>query len=220
MTEKGAVIKIADTPATSEKLSLHGSGVVKFRQSDGSFDPERVKGYFLLKNKEKEVAPRHLFTGFMSEPKYLPESRFGNRKSDIEIIAHEHKAFVIVFFTIPQKKIPLEINFNPIFDIDLFGEDFAKNIGFGSFSLSYHDVLWFAYKTKDIIKWPRQSHVFYYDGFLVPLFIGRKNDTDSKYRAMVAVLQEPHYKYKNNNLRITLAFPRAEDILKEENGEN
>lgn len=205
-------IKITDTPMTSEKLSLHGSGVVKFKQNDGRVDPERIKGQFLLKNEKDQIAPRHLFTSFMCEPKYLPLSGYSNRKSDTEILANEHQPFVIAFFAIPQQKTPLQISFNPIFNIDLFGEDFAKNIGFGNFSLASHDIIWFAYKTMNITNWPKYNHIFYYDGYFVPLFIGQnsENSPGPKYHALIAVLQEPCYEFFDGNLRITLPFPSPE----------
>ncbi len=212
-TDNGIATKIVDTPISSKKLSLHGSGVVKFRKSDMSFDSERIKGFHLLNIKENIIGPRHLFTAFICEPNYLPASKFMNRKSDVPINAHEHKPFVIMFFAIPQRPIPLQINFMPNFNIDFFEEDFSKNIGCDVFSLSHHDVIWFAYKTKYLTKWPKYSHIFYYDGFMLPIFIAKQNDSSETHeKSMSVVLTKPKYELQGNNLNVIVPFPDPNEI--------
>lgn len=212
-TKNGIATEIINTPPGSEKLSLHGSGVVKFRKSGVLLDSGRIKGLRLLNTKINIIGPRHLFTALISEPKYLPSSKFMNRLSDSFISAYEHKPFVIMFFAMPQRPIPLQINFMPNFDIDFFGSDFLKNIGCGLFSLSRHDVVWFAYKTKDLTKWPKYSYIFYYDGFMVPIFIARKIDSNlSRMESMTIVLKEPKYELHENRLSLILPFPGPEEI--------
>ena len=212
-TERGIIVENIDTPSNSEKLSLHGSGVTKFRKSGVLIDPERIEGLHLLNAKENIIGPRHLFTALTSEPKHLPVSKFMNRPSDSMICAHEHKPFVIMFFAIPQRPIPLQIQFMPNFNIEFFGDDFLKNIGFGSFSLWHHDVLWFTYKTKDLTRWPKNSQIFYHDGFMVPIFIARKTDaTSSVKELMTVVLKKPEYELQDNNLSLILPFPDPKEI--------
>ena len=212
VTEKGPAIAVADTPITSEKLSIHGSGIAKFRQEKRQFDPQRIKGHFLLDLSKKRIAPRHLFTGFMAEPKCLPKSPFGNRKTDTPIYASEHTPFAIVFFAVPQQQTPLRIGLEVACDIGFMGKDVPMKSGSGLFSLSHHDIFWFIYKTAFMDNWPKRNHIFYYDGFLVPLFIGQKFDGNSERAAIVAVLQEPQYTLIGNDFRLKITFPEPRDI--------
>ena len=45
-------------------------------------------------------------------------------------------------------------------------------LGLHRFGLRYHDVFWFAYRTKHMPKWPKQSQICYHDGYTFPVFIG------------------------------------------------
>jgi hypothetical protein len=199
-------MQIANTPENSQKLSLHRSGVVKFKQREQEKDLSRIKGNHLLNFERNEIGARHLFTSFLSEPQDLsPNSPFGNRPSDSPIFCDEIKPFTIMFFAIPQQTIPVRIHFHPSFNIDYF-EDFKKDLGFGNLSLAYHDIFWFAYRTKNMKKWPKHTHVFYHDGHLVPLFLGGAQ-IEEKLATMNIALQEPTYKLEGSDLYITLAFP-------------
>jgi hypothetical protein len=129
-------LSISDTPINSPKLSLHGSGVVKFKQNDFSTDENRIKGSHLINFEHSQIGARHLFTSLICEPKDLsPNSPFGKRPSDSPIYTHALKPFVLACFAIPQQTIPLKLHFQPSFNIDLF-EDFSKDIGFGNFWIS------------------------------------------------------------------------------------
>jgi hypothetical protein len=44
--------------------------------------------------------------------------------------------------------------------------------GWGGFSLMQHGVIWFAYRTKHMDRWPLSAQACYYDGYFVPLLVG------------------------------------------------
>lgn len=162
-------LRISETPSNSSKLSLHGSGVVKFKQNDFATDENRIKGSHLINFERSQIGARHLFTSFICEPTDLsPDSPFGKKSGDSPIYTHALKPFVLACFAIPQQATPLKIHFQPSFSIDLFEQDFSKDIGFGNFSLAYHDIFWFAYRTKNMDRWPKSTHIFYHDGFFCP----------------------------------------------------
>lgn len=164
----------ASTEAIGEgKLSVHGSGMVGVRGNDNPHGYELViKGNQLLNRDRNEVGTRHLFTTFMDEPSYLPSnSPAFNRQSDYSMQANEDlKPFVLVFFAVPLQAGNIDFRFS-------LHEDEMVNIpndtlGLHTFALKYHNVIWFAYRTKNMDKWPKYAHFSYQDGHSVPLFIG------------------------------------------------
>jgi hypothetical protein len=213
-TIEGALnIQITETSENSQKLSLHRSGVVKFKQRDETPDSNRIKGDHLINFESNEIGARHLFTSFVSEPQdQSANSPFGKRPSDSPIFCNEIRAFTIMFFAIPQQTIPVHTHFLPSFSMNYF-EDFRKDIWFGNFSLAYHDIFWFAYRTKTMTKWPKQTHIFYHDGYLVPLFLGSA-PVEEKLAQLKVTLQEPTYRLNGNNLYITLNFPELDATIK------
>jgi hypothetical protein len=182
----------------SGKVSFHGSGMVAVRPNDDARGHRLiVKGHHLLNKEEGLAGVRHLFTIFMKEPGYEPEtSHLYNRKSDYCIEANEDlKPAVMIFFAFPQKGIKLSFRFN-FHDDDLVNVE-KDVLGLHRFGLRYHDVFWFAYRTKHMDKWRKYAHVFYHDGFTFPFFIGTGPGTHRiEYRW-------PKYSLKDNELTIT-----------------
>jgi hypothetical protein len=158
------------------KLSLHGSGMAAIRPNH---DPRGhrliIKGNHLFNKEKSVIGARHLLTVFPKEPQYNPEnSPLFNRESDYCIEAHEKlNPLVLVFFAVPQNG--LSIRFNCSFhqdDLVMIPNDVLGLHGFG---FRYHDVFWFAYRTKHMEKWPKESQICYHDGFTFPIFIGTGN---------------------------------------------
>lgn len=171
--EANGIVPITTEAIGGGKLSVHGSGITGVRNND---DPRghqlRVKGNHLLNKATNEAGVRHLFTIFMDEPKYLPSSSPAfNRLSDYAMQANEDlRPFVLVFFAIPLGMKAVNFQFS-------LQEDEMNNIpnnflGAHSFNLRHHSILWFAYRTKDMDKWPKYTHYSYQDGYHVPIFIG------------------------------------------------
>jgi hypothetical protein len=207
-------IETTNTPQASQKLSLHSSGVVKFKQGEDVPDETRVKGIHLLNPDQKEIGVRHLFSAFITEPKDLSiNSRFGKRNGDERILTNGLRPFVIIFFAIPLQNPPLQFIFKPIFNVNDFEVDISKDMGFGKFSLGYHDIFWFAYRPRAFPKWPKNTHIFYHDGWTVPIFLGRDLQ-DSPVGQMEIVLKEALYSLENNVLSIIL--PMSNDLRFEE----
>lgn len=155
------------------KVSLHGSGIVSIRPND---DPKghklRVNGNYLKDDKKKAIGLRHLFTVLMKKPKHQPEtSQLVNRPSDYCIEANEVlKPTILVFFAVPQKGVTVNFEFSISMDDLVNGPNDFR--GFGLFGLRYHDVIWFAYRTRYMEAWPKQAHICYLDGFTFPIFVG------------------------------------------------
>lgn len=165
---------LASTESIGEgKLSVHGSGMIGVRKNDKPHGHELViKGNQLLNKERNEVGTRHLFTTFIDEPGYLPlNSPVFNRQSDYSMQANEDlKPFVLVFFAIPLQTGNIDFRFS-------LHEDEMVNIpndilGLHAFALKYHNIIWFAYRTRNMVKWPKYAHFSYQDGYSVPLFIG------------------------------------------------
>ncbi|MEN6572632.1 MAG: hypothetical protein ABFD24_12410 [Anaerolineaceae bacterium] len=171
LTEIGPQL-VTTEPVGEGKISFHGSGMVAIRPND---DPKGhrliIKGNNLFNKMEEKVGIRHLFTIFSKEPKYQPTSSpIFNRDGDYCIEANEElKPFVLVFFAAPQG-LSISFQFNLHMD-DMINipNDF---LGLNGFSLRYHDILWFAYRTNHMEKWPKQAQVVYHDGYSFPIFIG------------------------------------------------
>jgi hypothetical protein len=171
-TENGA--QIITTEAIGEgKISFHASGMVTVRAYD---DPKGhdliVKGNHLLNKDKSVIGARHLFTVFMKEPKYIRESsKLFNRDSDYCMEANEElMPLILIFFAVPQQGFSVDFRFS--LHIDDMVHIPHDALGLHGFSLRYHDVFWFAYRTKHITKWPKHSHFCYHDGYTFPVFIG------------------------------------------------
>jgi hypothetical protein len=179
------------------KVSFHASGMVAVRKHSDEKDHQLViKGNHLFDQSKNAIGLRHLFTIFLKEPNYYPvESRLFNRESDYCLEANEElKPLVLGFFAIPQINISLNFQFN------LHTDDMVNIpndiLGMHSFSLRYHNVLWFAYRTKHMENWPKYAHICYHNGYTFPVFIGTANNS---YRLE---FRTPTYFYASNGLVI------------------
>jgi len=155
------------------KVSFHGSGMTAVRPNNLEHGHRLViKGNKLIDKKEKNLGIRHLFTIFPKEPNYQPRnSPLYNRQSDYCLNANEELTpFIGIFFAIPL--LDLEINFGFSLSIDDMNNIPNDILGLGNFSLRYHNVFWFAYRTKHMEKWPKKSLIIYHDGFSFPIIIG------------------------------------------------
>lgn len=196
VAENGPQIVTTEAIGTG-KISFHGTGMVTIRAHD---DPKGhqliVKGNHLLNKQKGLVGVRHLFTVFMKEPKYQPESsKLFNRESDYCMEANEElKPLVLAFFAVPQQGLAINFQFN------LHKEDMVNIpndvLGLHRFGLRYHDVFWFAYRTKHMEKWPKYAHICYHDGFTFPIFVG------TRLGAYKLECREPQYSLMGNELNI------------------
>ncbi len=192
-------ISIIDSPGDG-KLSLHASGMVSIRNyTDIKSRKLVVFGNYLL-NLEKNVAGvRHLFTIYIAQPKHTPASPALNRKSDYLInSSKELSPLAIIFFAVPRI-LNLTVGIQAGFNIDDL-DSIPPDGGMGIIELPYHSIMWFAYKTKYMNKWPKHPIVCYYDGYTVPTFIGTG---EGEFRME---LYNPTYKLTENELTINLAF--------------
>ena len=157
-----------DSPGDG-KLSLHGSGLVHVREHGGM----SVSGLVFRGNALKGVdtlGVRHMFTVLISEPEHLPVSPAFNRKSDQAIQTQTLLPFVFVFWAVPgTRKLTVEVSASFSAE-DL--ESIPPHTGWGGFGLATHWVVWFAYRTRHMQRWPRHPHASFHDGHSVPMLIG------------------------------------------------
>lgn len=202
-------LKTIDTPSNSLKLSLHGTGLVKFTQDKIGSGPLQIQGSSLLNLEKNEISPRHLFTCLIKEPTDKSiSSPYGNRQSDYVINAAEFVPFVMLFFAIPMQKEPITTHFQVTFNIEMFDSDIGKNFGYGSFPLKHHDIAWMIYRPKNLNRWPINTHILYTDGIWVPAFFTKSENLESKQSETTVILQEPIYRLEGNNFYITLPFEK------------
>lgn len=162
---------ISDSTITDGKLSIHGSGMTTFRShAEPKGHKLIVKGNYLLDLEHGKAGVRHLFSAFFQEPYFLPLSPARNRETDYLLESSTGlNPFVMLFFAVPSK--PLTIEVNASFQADDL-ESIPPETGWGAFELRNHHIVWFYYRTKHMDKWPKNTHICYHDGFLVPFFIG------------------------------------------------
>jgi hypothetical protein len=190
----------------SKKLSLHRSGITKYYQNDNLNDSVRIEGMFLIDHKNQEIGARHLFTIYPTEPKKISiNSLYGKREGDVLINSTEYHPFVLMFFAIPQQPMPLKPRIEAIFNINDFPNG-IPNIGCESFSLAYHNILWVAYRTKNMDHWPLSNLVSFHDGYYVPTFLGDESSENENNPKMKVGLEEPHYQLNGVDFKLTLKF--------------
>lgn len=189
---------IVDSPDEMGKLSMHGSGMLTFRShKDEKGHSLIIKGNPLINVEGGKIGMRHLFTYFPTEPKHLPNSPAFNRESDYVLKkTGDLKPFVMVFFAVPSKpglSAKIKASFH-VDDVETIPPDFA----FGTLGLRYHNVVWFYYRTKYMGKWPQSTHICYFDGHEIPMFIGSELG-----EARVEV-RNPTYIINGNQLSIAM----------------
>ena len=197
-------IHVATTEELGEgKISLHGSGITLVRpNSDPKGHRLVVQGNHLLDKKNNRAGVRHLFSIMMSEPKhYREDSPVLNRKTDYLLEANENLApLSFIFFAIPIAKITLDFQFSMHKnDMNNIPNDI---LGFHAFDLKYHNIFWLAYRTKHMEKWPKNAQVCYYDGYMVPVFIGTNESKDEKLGSFRLEFREPIYSFDGEKLQI------------------
>ena len=153
------------------KLSVHGSGIVHAKAfgTAGSND-FAIRGNLLKSVDGSVLSVRHLLTIFPSEPRHKPTSPAGARKSDGVMTTRQWHPYTLVFWAIPRTR-SFTVTVNGSFHADDL-EEVPPNAGWGAFNLSMHAILWFAYRTKHMARWPQNSQACYGDGHTVPLFVG------------------------------------------------
>ena len=77
-------------------------------------------------------------------------------------------------------------------------QEVPPNGGWGAFNLLLHSVVWFAYRTKHMDKWPRNAQACYQNGFTVPVLIGTG---EGEFRLE---LRQPSMSLQENSLTITI----------------
>jgi hypothetical protein len=179
------------------KLSVHGSGVVhvKAHETAGSND-FAVHGNILKSKDGETLSARHLLTVFPSEPTHKPNSPPGARKTDCVMTTKQWHPYAIVFWAVPIAR-SLTITVNGSFQADEL-EEVPPNAGWGAFGLATHALVWFAYRTKHMQRWPKNSQACYGDGYVVPLFVGTGlGEFRLEHR-------QPHYSLVEDKLTISL----------------
>jgi hypothetical protein len=179
------------------KLSVHGSGIVHVKPFGVAGSNEfAVRGNFLKSADEKTLSVRHLLTIFPSEPKHKPNSPAGARQTDGLMTTKQWHPYVIIFWAVPLTR-SFTVQVNGSFHVDDL-EEVPPNAGWGGFNLATHAIIWFAYRTKHMNRWPRNSQGCYADGHTVPVFFGTgTGEFRLEYR-------QPAYQLNNDKLSITL----------------
>jgi hypothetical protein len=182
----------------SGKLSLHGSGVAHVKPHGGNDSNSFIVRGNSLKNRDtKTLGMRHLATFFISKPEQRPRSPALARVSDyiFRSSATMHP-FVIIFWALPsagQFNITIGSSFH---EDDL--EEYPPNCGWGAFNMLSHSIIWFAYRTKHMDRWPENMQACYTDGYTIPLLIGTGTG------ALRMELREPVYSSSPGSVHIKL----------------
>lgn len=194
---------VIDPTADAGKLSIHGSGMTAFRIHTDSHGHKMIKlGNHLLDEKNKKIGVRHLFTIFFQKPEYVPNSPAFNRTSDVVLQTAKIDPFVMIFFAVPGNQ-KLTVKMTASFHVDDI--ETPPPSGMGAFGLRHHNIAWFYYRTKHMDRWPAHTHICYYDGFWVPIFIGvTEKELGSKERECRLEMRAPSYSLNADFLSISI----------------
>jgi len=175
------------------KLSLHGTGVAHTSPHSAMGQNKfRVPGHELKAQQGQSLGVRHLVTVLISEPSHLPPSPAFNRRNDGAFHSKELHPYVIVFWAVPVVS-GLSINLNGSFAVDDL-EEVPPHAGWNMFRLPLHYVLWFAYRTKYMNRWPSEMQACYCDGYFVPMIIGAGEE------GVRLELRRPNYRFLGSKL--------------------
>lgn len=153
------------------KLSIHSSGIVHVKPHGIAGSNEfAIRGNILKSADGTTLSVRHLLTIFPSEPKHRPNSPAGARKTDGLMTTKHWHPYALIFWAIPLTR-SFTVQVTGSFHVDDL-EEVPPNAGWGGFNLVTHAVVWFAYRTKHMARWPLNSQCSYTDGNIVPVFIG------------------------------------------------
>jgi hypothetical protein len=113
-------------------------------------------------------------------------------------MAKELKPYVLIFWAVPGTR-KLTVNIESQWHVDDI-ESVPPELGMGSFGLRVHNVIWFAYRTKHMNRWPAVSHLCFHNGYHVPALIGTG---EGQCRLE---LTAPRYELAGDELRVTLCL--------------
>jgi hypothetical protein len=153
------------------KLTLHGSGITRAGPHEAISRHEfAIRGSALKRADGNSLGMRHLLTVLLPKPTQHPSSPAMARKTDYVLTTEELHPYVIIFWAVPAVR-PLTVTITGSFQADEL-QEIPPNSGFGVFNLLLHSVVWFAYRTKHMEKWPRDAQACCFDGFMVPVLVG------------------------------------------------
>lgn len=152
---------LADHPS-SEKISIHRSGIVKIE----ILDAPRISGINLSNLSKDELFPRHLFSVCPSYPGGIEQSKIINQDNIEGQIVRAEYPFAINFFAIPKLSIELKLvwNFNT--------KSTLIDTQYGSFPLKYHRIFWLSYRTENLNIFPANNLFISTEGTIIPFFTG------------------------------------------------
>jgi len=189
------LMRICDVPDAG-KLSVHGSGVTHVRALAGGEVELRLAGNFLTNEDHQTLGVRHIVTVFPTKPSHLPASAANNRQSDCSLQVLALKPYVLIFWAVPSIRA-LKVDVSASFRVDDL-ETVPPESGFGAFGLRTHNIVWFAYRTKHMVRWPAESHLSFHDGFHTPVIVGTHEG------ACRLELRTCIYELVDDNLRISV----------------
>jgi hypothetical protein len=179
------------------KLSLHGSGVTHVRPYDSTSANEfAIRGNQLKAPTGESLGVRHLLTIFPAEPTHKPSSPATARRTDCVMTTKEWHPLVFIFWAVPLLR-SFTVSVSGVFHADDL-QEIPPNSGFGAFGLALHALVWFAYRTKHMDRWPKHSQACYADGHTVPLLIGTGPG------CFRLEGRRPNYTFENTRLTIAL----------------
>ena len=179
------------------KLSLHGSGVTHVSPHQATTHHGfAVRGNQLKAADGSSLGVRHLLTILPPEPTHRPTSAAMARKTDYVLTSKEFHPYVLIFWAVPAMR-PLTVTINGSFQADEL-QEIPPNGGWGAFNLLLHSVVWFAYRTKHMERWPRNAQACYHDGLTVPVLIG------TGLGAFRMELRQPMISLQEGNLTISI----------------
>lgn len=153
------------------KLSLHGSGVTHVRPYESSRpNGFSIRGNELRSSDGERFGARHLMTILLSEPKHRPDSPAMARLTDCVMNTTQWHPYVLIFWAVPAGR-PMTVSVTGAFNADDL-EEVPPNCGGGTFTMTDHAIVWFAYRTKHMDRWPMNAQACFSDGYTVPIVIG------------------------------------------------
>ena len=179
--------------ACSEKLSLHGSGVAHIKNTTGGDAELRIKGSFLVDVSKREAGLRHVLTLFPASSD-VDNAQLSPRIRDVTISTESARPLALVLWAVPNF-LPLTVEVRVSFQAaDL--QSIPPDYGFGYIQLLHHSIVWFAYRTNGMERWPQRPHACFQDGYRVPIFIGTTEGS------MRVELRTPQFSFKGGVVRI------------------
>lgn len=188
-------MQISEIP-NAGKLSIHGSGVSHVKALNDGEAELRLVGNHLLDVGQKKAGVRHLITILPTKPSTESEPMSSTRLADCTIEAKELKPYVLIFWAVPGVA-KLTVKVQASFHVDDL-ESVPPESGFGAFLLRQHNIVWFAYRTKHMQRWPAHNLLCFHDGFVAPTLIGTGEG------ACRLELRTPRYEHNGDELVVAI----------------